>query len=137
MIESDIKAIMGWVLDQGLAGASEPELLHGMCNRCVAAGLNLSRGVVVIDTLHPIHEGRAFRWRNDGVEENVIVEYGRTAQEGEAAENWRRSVFYHLLDSNSAELRRRLSPGASPDFPGLETMATEGVSDFVAFLNRF
>ena len=48
-----------------------------------------------IDTLHPIYEGRAFRWRNDGVPEDVIVEYGST-DEGEAAAAWQQSPLYQL-----------------------------------------
>ena len=51
-------------------GASEPDLLHGFCLRCREAGLDLSRALTIIDTLHPVYEGRVFRWRNDGVAED-------------------------------------------------------------------
>lgn len=136
MKESDIKDVMAWVLDRGLAGASETELLHGTCDRCLDAGLVLSRAITVIDTLHPIHEGRAFRWRNDGVEESAVIEYGRTT-EGEAAENWRRSVFYYLLNGSENELRRRIGGEDPIDFSFLDTLKNEGQTDFIAFLHRF
>ena len=55
-------ALMNWLAGQGLTGLPESELLRGFCERCCAEGLELSRGLVVIDTLHPIYEGRGFRW---------------------------------------------------------------------------
>ena len=63
MNNADIDAIAAWLVDRGLAGEHETELLNGFCARCGAAGLSLSRAVTIIDTLHPIYEGRAFRWR--------------------------------------------------------------------------
>ena len=62
----------------------------------------------MIDTLHPVYEGRAFRWRNDGVEESAVVEYGRT-NTGEAAANWQRSPFYHLLTTGADVHARALT----------------------------
>src|SRR5437868_13986246 len=96
MKSSDIDRIADWLVAQGLAGSSETELLHGFCDQCRRVGLDLSRAMAIIDTLHPVYEGRAFRWRNDSLEESSLVEYGRT-DEGEAAANWQRSAFYHLL----------------------------------------
>ena len=53
--------LMNWLASQGLAGAPENDLIRGFCERCRAGGLDLSRGVAFIDTLHPIFEGRGFR----------------------------------------------------------------------------
>ena len=103
MTPQDLDAIRNWVTARGLAGAAELELVEGFCQRCRAAGLRLSRGMVLIDTLHPIYEGRLFRWREDGTEEQSMLEYGRTNEGGEAAENWQRSVHYHLLSTGADE----------------------------------
>ena len=76
--------------------ASETELLPTAFANCAnAAGLPVSSAITIIDTLHPIWEGRVFLWRNDGVEEEPTFEYGSTRQ-GEAAERWKRSAFYHF-----------------------------------------
>src|SRR3954465_14818867 len=84
----------------GLAGATEPDLLRGFCERAVAAGLPLARAVVLIDTLPPAHEGRAFHWSRCPVpEDRTVVEYGRTIEGSEHAESWHRSPFYHLLET--------------------------------------
>ncbi|MBM6579552.1 hypothetical protein ILT44_05100 [Microvirga sp. BT689] len=50
-------SIAKWVTEAGLTGMSELELLHGFCDRLVAGGLPVARVSIVIDTLHPIHEG--------------------------------------------------------------------------------
>ena len=115
MNEREIAATMAWLVGSGLAGMSESDLLHGFCKRCEEADLQLSRALAIVDTLHPIYEGRVFRWRNDGVTEEAVVEYGRTT-EGEPAESWRRSVFYHLLTHGGTELRRRIGSANPPSF---------------------
>jgi adenylate cyclase len=136
MAEQAVTEITAWLVERGLAGAAETELLDGFCERCRAAGMNLSRGLIIIDTLHPTYEGRAFRWRSDGLNESPVVEYGRTT-EGEAAANWQRSPFYHLLNSGGDELRRRLGPGEATQFAQHETMKAEGQTDYIAFIHRF
>jgi adenylate cyclase len=136
MQKQDIAAIYDWLVNQGLSGLEEPALLATFCERCVAAGLPLSRGIVFIDTLHPVWEGRAFRWRNDGVEESAVYEYGRSDQ-GEAEASWRRSVFYGMEQENARDLRRQLRPAADPGFPGLEKLRDDGVTDYLALRHPF
>jgi adenylate cyclase len=88
-----LAAIADWVTAAGLAGKSEAVLLEGFCRRVVEAGLPVVRAAVIIDTLHPTHEGRAFLWRNDSGEAPETIEYGST-DEGEAAANWQASAHY-------------------------------------------
>ena len=131
-------SISKWVTEAGLTGLSELELLHGFCDRLIAGGLPVSRVNIVIDTLHPIHEGRVFRWRRDDQESlDPIVEYGRTNVEGQAAENWRRSTYYHLLLSGEDFLRRRLGPGHPEDFSILTDLRAEGQTDYLVLIHRF
>ncbi|HEX2725844.1 MAG TPA: adenylate/guanylate cyclase domain-containing protein [Beijerinckiaceae bacterium] len=135
MNDSDIDRIATWLIERGLAGASETELLHGFCAACRQAGLELSRGNMLIDTLHPVHEGRAFRWHIDGAQ-SPVVEYGRTNEGGAQAESWQRSPYHALVTSGENELRRRLGEGP-PDFPMLVEMRNEGETDYIAFVQRF
>jgi len=136
MNDIEINRITAWLVERGLAGTSETALVQGFCEHCVQAGLQLSRGVALIDTLHPVHEGRAFRWRSDGVDETAFVEYGRT-NTGPAAESWQRSPFFHLLTTGGTELRRRIGPGEPVDFPVLEDLRAEGQTEYLAFVHRF
>src|SRR6202165_659410 len=62
--------LMNWLVGQGLTGLAENDLVRGFCERCRAGGLELSRGLVFIDTLHPIFEGRGFRWTDTETNES-------------------------------------------------------------------
>jgi adenylate cyclase len=78
MIDDDrINAMTAWLADAALAGEPETALVHGFCERAIAAGLPIGRAIMFIDTLHPVHEGRLFRWGHDP-SEPLVQEYGRT-----------------------------------------------------------
>ena len=65
-----------------------------------------------------------------------MLDYGRT-NEGEAAENWRRSPFFHLLQSGGTEMRRRLAAGDPADFPAIAQARDEGTTDYLVLVHRF
>ena len=135
MNEAQFAEISRWITEAGLAGRSEIEMLDGFCARLQAAGMPLAFAVVIADTLHPVHEGHAIRWYRDKPE-TTIVEYG-PSNEGPAAESWRRSIFYRLFDTDQPFMRRRLNDEAEAEFPGLKANREEGMSDYVAIMNRF
>lgn len=134
MNEGDISRISQSIVARGIAGQLEVALLHGFCADCNEAGLDLAIATAVIDTLHPIHEGRAFHWRADGAVEREMSEYAPGTY---SEENWRRSIFYHLLDTGGDELRRRIGDGAPRDFSYLDQLDQQKQTDYVAFLQRF
>jgi len=135
MEQAQSSAIARWVTAAGLAGKPETAMLAGFCERVAAAGLPLARALVVIDTLHPIHEGRVFRWRRDGGAATE-AEYGRTS-EGPAAEAWRRSPFYRMLQTGAATLRLRVDAETAAEFPSIADFHAEGMTDYLAIVNRF
>jgi adenylate cyclase len=128
--------LMNWLVAQGLTGTPENDLLRGFCERCRAGGLDLSRGLVFIDTLHPIFEGRGFRWNDIETNESDSFEYGSTS-DGEPAQNWRRTTFFHMLEHGHDELRLDLADAASLDFSMTPEMAAKGHRHFIAFVHRF
>src|SRR4030088_1562378 len=128
--------LMNWLVSQGLTSLPENDLLRGFCERCRAEGLDLSRGLIFIDTLHPIFEGRGFRWNDTETNESDSFEYGSTS-EGDAAQNWRRSTFYHMLQHGHDELRIDLADCAKLDFSMIDELAAKGHKHFVAFVHRF
>jgi adenylate cyclase len=135
MHQPDIDRIADWIIRRGLEGMSEPDLLREFCLKCHEAGLEITRGLAFIDTLHPVHEGRIFRWRGDGTEEEPVREYGPSS-EGAAAESWHKSPFFHLMQTGGEELRRRIGFGESADFPVIEEMKEAGHTDYVVFVHR-
>ena len=136
MDQTALNELAGWVTEAGLIGLDERELMSGFCRRIVDIGVPLARAIVILDTLHPIYEGRAFRWRADMPDDAEAIDYGRT-NEGEAAENWRRSPFYHLLQSGGTLLRRRLAAGDPADFSSVAQARDEGMTDYLALIRRF
>jgi adenylate cyclase len=128
-----------WLTEQSLAGVSEAEIVGGFCERLLQAGVSLARAIVLVDTLHPIYEGRAFRW-NRGTAQAEVLEYGRT-REGANAEGWRRSPLYYMVQTDQSVLRRRLNDRSYsaeiPDFASFAELRSEGMTDYVALVTRF
>ena len=125
--------IMNWLAAAGLSGLAEADLVRGFCERCRAAGLEMSRGIVFIDTLHPIFEGTGFRWSDVESNESDAFEYGSTS-EGEAAENWQRSPFYHMLQTGQDEL---CFGHDDQTFKMTAKLVGDGHKHFATFVHRF
>jgi len=128
--------LMNWLVAQGLTGLPENDLIRGFCERCRAGGLDLSRGLAFIDTLHPIYEGRGFRWNDTPTNESDTFEY-TSSSDGDAAKNWRRSAFHHMLENGHDELAIDLADCASLDFSMIGDLANKGHRHFLAFVHRF
>jgi len=139
--------LSAWLTQAGLAGAPETDIFSTFCDRCVAAGIPLGRAHMAIDTLHPVHEGRLFRW-GYGPNESPVHEYGRTSLERldasgsvsldvQAAEVWRRSPFNNLLQTSASLLRRRLNTDTKDEFSMLPDWFAAGMTDYVAIITRF
>jgi adenylate cyclase len=135
MTEAEIAKLASWLAKAGLEGRTETALVEGFCGRAVAGGLPLARALLLVDTLHPIHEGRAFRWEKEKPEA-TLTEYGRTA-EGEAAERWRTSPLYRLLTSGESLLRLRVTAETEAEFPSFAEFREAKFTDYVAIINRF
>jgi adenylate cyclase len=125
---------MNWLVSQGLTGLPENDLLRGFCERSCAAGLDLSRSMVFIDTLHPIFEGRGFRWNDFETNEADSFEYGPT---GESDDGWRRSIFYHMLEGGHDELRLDFADPAAHRFSRVPELAEVGHRHMLGLVHRF
>jgi adenylate cyclase len=128
--------LMNWLVSQGLTSLPENDLLRGFCERCRAGGIDLSRGIVFIDTLHPIFEGRGFRWNDGETNQPATFEYGSTSK-GESAQNWRRTIFYRMLENGQDEVTIDLADFGPLDFPLGDELAAQGHRHFLAFVHRF
>jgi adenylate cyclase len=147
MNEAFFAELSAWLTQAGLAGSPETAIVSGFCDRCAAAGLPLARSMLFIDTLHPVHEGRLFRWGYSPAE-TPLLEYGRTSPEAlaasgsdprdvETAERWRRSPHYRMLQTRESFWRRRLDGATEDEFWVLAEWRAEGMTDYVAIITRF
>ena len=135
MIDTEIPKLTSWLAKVGLEGRPETALLDGFCQRALAVGLPLSRALMFIDTLHPIHEGRAFRWDRE-TPETTVTEYGPTSA-GEAAERWRANPFFRMLADGKSLMRWRIDADGEVEFPIFSEYREASITDFVAIINRF
>jgi adenylate cyclase len=133
MDNDQLAQLSAWITEAGLAGQSESAILAGFCEREVARGLPLARALVLIDTLHPIYEGRAFRWTR-AQRETTLTEYGRSDDD---LSRWQRSPFHRLEESGEPLLRRRLTAETEPEFSIFADLRAERMTDYVAIANRF
>ena len=92
--------------------------------------------MVFIDTLHPIFEGRGFRWNDVVSDETEMFEYG-SSEEGEAAEAWRRSVFFHMLEHGHDEMYLDLNEAVEFEFGWTRDLRKNGHRHMLAFTHRF
>ncbi|HVJ24897.1 MAG TPA: adenylate/guanylate cyclase domain-containing protein [Burkholderiales bacterium] len=121
-------------LDNGAPPARLPQaVLLQFCHRLDALGVPLYRAGVFVRTLHPNVLGRAFIWQAD----RDAVAITEAAHEMLESEVFLKSPI-HRVFTEHAEIRRRLAdPGCPLDFPILEDLVKEGVSDFLAMPLRF
>jgi adenylate cyclase len=121
-------------LDNGAPPARLPQaVLLQFCHRLGALGVPLYRAGVFVRTLHPNVLGRAFIWQAD----RDAVAITEAAHEMLESEVFLKSPI-HRVFTEHAEIRRRLAdPGCPRDFPILDDLVKEGVSDFLAMPLRF
>src|SRR5262245_56571101 len=136
MTVSKYNQLAAWLTEAGLAGLDEAATLTGFCERSLAFGLPIARGNIVIDTLHPVYEGRAFLWKRDR-KETTLTEFGRSDAGREATQRWQQSPYYRLIESGETRLRRKLNAESASEFPILSDLRAEAMTDYVAFVTRF
>jgi adenylate cyclase len=130
-----LRALAATITEAGLAGESEIALAGRFCAGAVEAGLPIARTLLIVDTLHPVYEGRVFRWQR-GQAEPTFTEYGRS-NVGDAAASWRRSPFYHLLETGESKLRMRLTAETDDRFNLVKELREAGMTDYLVLVSRF
>lgn len=75
MKTKQIAELTAWLMQAGLEGMPEIDLLAGFCVRCAASGVPVERASAVIEALHPMYERRAFRWDSNQAIER-LSEFG-------------------------------------------------------------
>ena len=126
--------IIDFIIDAGFANMDERELVRTFSEKCAADGLPLTTALVIVDTLHPIFEGRAFGWA-DHLPDGFETEYG-SSEAGDAAQNWQRSTFYELEQQGGPELRLRLCDGERRPANMITELIERGRTDYIAFIHR-
>ena len=126
-----------WAVNAGLTGMREIDILRGVCQRLTEAGLPLTRANLVMDTLHPLHEGRLFLWRPAESGREEIIEVGHVESRRSLREVWLRSPFYHVRQSGLNMMRWRLGEPDADAFTVFTELREEGHTDYAILVERF
>jgi len=123
----EIRAVVDWLID-GARSAPQPlQVLTQLCERLVACGIPLWRVAVFVRTLHPNVMGRRFVWR-PGAE----VEAREAPYELLESSDFLDSTIARVYLTEKAIRRRLADPDCPLDFPILEELRAEGVTDYLA-----
>ena len=120
-------AVADWLIDGARSAQNSDEVLAQLCDRLSECGLPIWRVGVFVRTLHPQFMGRRFVWRQGQGVEVTAAPYDRLE-----TEDYRLSPFVRIA-TDGRPLRRRLADPECPrDFPVLDELAAEGVTDYLA-----
>ena len=126
--------ISAWLVAEGLAGASQEELLEGYCARLVEAGVSVHRVHVAHRALHPVFGGLGFDWFR-GKANVARAQYDRVPVPREV---WVTSPFFYMLKEGVLEVRERLTADRpTHQFPIFDELRDQGATDYLAVMRPF
>jgi adenylate cyclase len=126
--------LIDWLISAGLDGTGEEAMFHGLCERLNAAGLELTRGYLAAEVLHPLNEAKGIVWRRGGVSRE---DYGLISTPDRQAD-YANSPLYQIIEEGVRRLRIRLDHSLQPGrFPLLHRLRAEGGTDYFALPHPF
>ncbi|GAB4376300.1 MAG: adenylate/guanylate cyclase domain-containing protein [Kiloniellaceae bacterium] len=129
---SRLGEIAEWLERTALRGVPAEELVTGLGERLVAAGIPLSRMTAMVDTLHPVHEGSVVRWlAGDAGADTITYEHDYDV------ERWQQTAYYHLDRLGLPAYRERLAPDRAPELDALREFRDGGYRDYLVLVERF
>lgn len=129
-----IELVADWLRKQNLKESSLRDIVSGCCERLHAAGMPIVRVQFSFAVLHPLYRAMSFTWiRGQGLD----VAGHRHITDDEPMDRFSKSPYYHLLKHNLEYLRRRLDGGSKFEFPILEDLSKQGITDYMAFRAQF
>src|SRR6516162_331813 len=127
MRDTDIRAIADWLIDGARSAPLPQQVLSQLSERLVACGIPLWRVAVFVNTLHPQIIGRRFIWLpGAGVE---ISEGGFGLLD---TPEFLETPVARVYATGRAIRRRLADPDCTIDFPILQELRAQGVTDYLA-----
>ncbi|MEM9632908.1 MAG: adenylate/guanylate cyclase domain-containing protein [Pseudomonadota bacterium] len=115
-----------WMLDGARPSADAREIVTGICDRLVAAGVPVERFALFIYTLHPNLQGRRIRWLSgEGVD---MSDADMAAFDGA---EYHDNPLPTVLKTGEMLRRRLCDPDCPDDFLILRQFREEGITDYV------
>ena len=122
------QALAAWLIQQGLEGASQLDILQGYCQYLVDLGIPLMRVHVAQRAFHPQFGGLGFDWLREGGVSHEHYEHTESP-----LQRWLASPIYHLLEHDLDELREvMLDADHHSRFQMLNDLKSQGATDYFA-----
>lgn len=125
--------IASWVIEQGLKGLPLTAQFDGFCGRVAAEGFPMVRASMSMATLHPRYGAHTFVWRKG----QSGIDHTPRARTNDQLQEFRASPIFHMRSSGEQMMRRRLNSNQPLDFPVLEDLRRQGMTDYAARLVVF
>ncbi len=135
MSERDLADISNWIIESGLVGRPETEIIDGVCQRLNDSGTKVMRVQVGQRVLHPVYAGVGFLWeRGKGAEKNDWAREAETSDTEDVAS----SPFGLLFEQNLENWRFKIE-GANEEmpYPILDDLRERGATDYAVYATGF
>jgi adenylate cyclase len=137
----DLDGCRDWLIERGLRGLSLDDQFGGFCNRLRDAGLPIERATMGMGTLHPRYGAQTHVWRakdrTDGATDSAGVEIVMRGRGEMRSDGFQKSPIHYMRSTNTPTMRRRLDRNAPLEFPILEDLRAEGMTEYAAELVQF
>jgi adenylate cyclase len=131
--DTPVDALSDWLMEQALSEPTLEELVEGCNRRLHAAGIPVLRSIITSPILHPLYQSFTVVWTFDGGIETTYHVHDSINRDA-----WKASPLRYILMHRLPTLRRQLAgENAVLDFPVLEELAENGMTDYLCYLVPF
>ncbi len=132
-IKAPACSMTDWLQNEGRLITSVPQMIAELNGQMVACGLPLHRTMVILRTLHPLFISEGYSWTAD----NGKVEMFSASHQMLSNERYLASPVRLIFDGSLGIRRRLAHPDCPRDFPILDDLAEQGVTDYLILPLRF
>jgi adenylate cyclase len=120
-------SVHDWVENFGRSTGSIPNLIAQVGARFKTCGLPLARLSVIVRTLHPQIAVFGHTWNGDSGAMDAFT----ADHQSQSRESYLRSPVRRIIEGSPGIRRRLLDPDCPRDFPILEELDADGVTDYI------
>lgn len=124
-----VTGINEWLVDQALGEPDIITMFDALCKRIHAIGIPLGRARLTWPTLHPLFKAETILWAR-----GQTIEFEQFLHQENVSDAWLRSPMKYMFDNDVDVMRRNLDgPSRLLDFPVLEEIEAQGMTDYLVF----
>ncbi len=120
-----ISDLIDWMIDGAPPSANAREIIEGICNRLIAAGVPIARFVLFIYTLHPNISGRRFAWTPEDGLDLAEARMGLFS-----TEEYTNNPLPTVIDTRTPVRRKLHDPDCPDDYKILGELRERGITDY-------